>query len=391
MKNKELNTTELGNNILVLSPHPDDEILGIGGLIAYLKEKGKEINIVYVTNADSYSKPVKIFFNKRFCRPIDFIKIATMKQEEAKNALKEVGIKKKNIFFLCYPGGGLHELLGKHYSSLNLYCAIGTRVNKSPYENCYKKSAPFCGKSLLEDLRNIIDSIRPSDFFIPSPYDTHADHWATCIFTLLALGSLDSKKMNIFTQTTQTLSKNPMLSTTEHSSTNEPRIWTYLIHYDNWPSPKGLNSDLPLLPPQQLNDEWLFFQIPCIQKKLIALNAYKTVMKADHLYLKSFIRKNEFVKHFTPTELYYQNLNEFIINQFNLFSEIRFHYTIKNSFEVHSGKISNSKNLYAFLKKMKSEIKNINYLILYDYVNYRVKYRIRPKLVNFNWIKINHN
>lgn len=35
--------------ILIISPHPDDEIIGCGGLIAYCKKKKIKINVLYVT------------------------------------------------------------------------------------------------------------------------------------------------------------------------------------------------------------------------------------------------------------------------------------------------------------------------------------------------------
>lgn len=35
------------HNVLVLSPHPDDDILGCGGLLAYLSEEGAKIRVVY--------------------------------------------------------------------------------------------------------------------------------------------------------------------------------------------------------------------------------------------------------------------------------------------------------------------------------------------------------
>ena len=35
------------NNVLVLSPHPDDDVLGCGGLLAYLSEEGAKIKVVY--------------------------------------------------------------------------------------------------------------------------------------------------------------------------------------------------------------------------------------------------------------------------------------------------------------------------------------------------------
>jgi len=42
---------------LVLSPHPDDEVLGVGGSIAALTRDGHEVHVVIVTKGDSLFDP----------------------------------------------------------------------------------------------------------------------------------------------------------------------------------------------------------------------------------------------------------------------------------------------------------------------------------------------
>ncbi len=39
--------------ILIISPHPDDEIIGCGGLIAYCKKKRINVNVLYITVGSS--------------------------------------------------------------------------------------------------------------------------------------------------------------------------------------------------------------------------------------------------------------------------------------------------------------------------------------------------
>lgn len=43
-------------NILVVAPHPDDEVAGCGGTIAKAVEKGYEVNVLYLSSGDSIEK-----------------------------------------------------------------------------------------------------------------------------------------------------------------------------------------------------------------------------------------------------------------------------------------------------------------------------------------------
>ena len=45
------------NKTLIVSAHPDDEILGVGGTIPLIKEKGGEVIVVIVTDGVSNQYP----------------------------------------------------------------------------------------------------------------------------------------------------------------------------------------------------------------------------------------------------------------------------------------------------------------------------------------------
>ncbi len=44
-------------NVLVVSPHPDDEVLGVGGTIPLIKEDGGRVTVVIVTDGSSAQYP----------------------------------------------------------------------------------------------------------------------------------------------------------------------------------------------------------------------------------------------------------------------------------------------------------------------------------------------
>ena len=58
-------------NILIVAPHPDDEILGCGGSIIKYIEKGCRVSVLYLSSGDSIEKIRETEAN-RVC---DFLKI----------------------------------------------------------------------------------------------------------------------------------------------------------------------------------------------------------------------------------------------------------------------------------------------------------------------------
>ena len=39
--------------VLIISPHPDDEVIGCGGLISKIKENGGKVYVLFLTNGDT--------------------------------------------------------------------------------------------------------------------------------------------------------------------------------------------------------------------------------------------------------------------------------------------------------------------------------------------------
>lgn len=113
--------------VLIVSPHPDDEVLGGGGTLLKLGETGYEIcwlNITQMKEEYGYKKS-------------DIRK----KQESINKIKQELNIKK--YFDLELRPGGLNE-----YSSMDIICRIG----------------------------KIVDSIKPEIVIFPFYGDAHTDH-----------------------------------------------------------------------------------------------------------------------------------------------------------------------------------------------------------------------
>ena len=78
-------------SLLVLAPHPDDETLGCGGLIAMLRTSGVEVSIVFITSG-SASHP-----NSKSHPPELLSKI---REQEAIEACKSLNVSGVNVHFL---------------------------------------------------------------------------------------------------------------------------------------------------------------------------------------------------------------------------------------------------------------------------------------------------
>lgn len=84
---------------LVVAPHADDEVLGCGGLIAAKRQRGHEVDVVFVS--DSAASP-----DGREARPAR----AAQRRSEALRALELLGVAAARVEFIDAPDGSLDRL-----------------------------------------------------------------------------------------------------------------------------------------------------------------------------------------------------------------------------------------------------------------------------------------
>lgn len=123
--------------VLVIAPHPDDEIIGVGGTIAKRAKSGDEVYVCIVTKGE---KPI---FNS------DFVEQG---REECREADKRLGV--KETIFLDFPAVMLesvprYELNGK--------------------------------------ISEVINKIRPDEVYIPHRGDMQIDHQMTVDASMVAV------------------------------------------------------------------------------------------------------------------------------------------------------------------------------------------------------------
>lgn len=90
--------------IVVFAPHPDDETLGCGGTIAKRVKEGYDVLIFFMTDGrNALSKLFGISLNPS---PSE---LKDIREEEAKRAMKILGVTEHNLIFLGIEDGRLEE------------------------------------------------------------------------------------------------------------------------------------------------------------------------------------------------------------------------------------------------------------------------------------------
>jgi LmbE family N-acetylglucosaminyl deacetylase/glycosyltransferase involved in cell wall biosynthesis len=262
-------------SMLVVSPHPDDEVLGVGGLIQAAAAQGIDVRVLMLTNGDGQIY-TPITLDRRLRSGINnHVTYGERRQKETIAAVAELGLTEDSVYFLGYPDRGLLSLWKGNWNFDCPVRSIFTRAVNNPYSNAYNPLSTYCGNDVLGDVQNIIADFLPDLIVIPHPNDDHSDHRAAGNFTRMGV-SLVQDKIPYF----------------------NPQILGYLIHYGQFPQPRGYHLHQPLLPPLPLSGEqnsWFRYDLSFeeVQAKLAAIHKYPTQMRLLGKYLASFARKNE--------------------------------------------------------------------------------------------------
>jgi LmbE family N-acetylglucosaminyl deacetylase len=117
-------------NVLIFSPHPDDDVIGCGGSIAKQVKQGHRVSVVYMTSGESGSITIP--------KP----ELANIREQEASEAAAVLGVSETTFFRL--PDGYME-----------------------------------CGKENIIRTTSLIRFIRSSIVYLPHAADAHRDHRAT--------------------------------------------------------------------------------------------------------------------------------------------------------------------------------------------------------------------
>jgi len=123
-----------GSKVLVLAPHPGDDVLGCGGTIILHRQLGHEVHILYLTNGE------------KGVPGMNPAKASEARKQEAINASQFLNVEATNLHFLHLPDGDLINNSGSNY-----------------------------------EFRHILEKTSPDVIYLPSFVEKHRDLYATNI------------------------------------------------------------------------------------------------------------------------------------------------------------------------------------------------------------------
>lgn len=149
-----------GDRLLVVAPHPDDEVLASGGLIQHALAAGAKLRVIVATDGDNNPWPQR-WAEKRWDIDVEARKRwGARRRKEAVSALDCLGVANADVSFLGWPDQGLTGLL-------------------------------MCDDAAESLLAAEIAAFRPSLIVAPVLADTHPDHNALRVMLELALARIE--------------------------------------------------------------------------------------------------------------------------------------------------------------------------------------------------------
>ena len=207
-------TLQPTDRLLILAPHPDDEVLCCGGLIQQALQNHLPVKIVVLTYGDNNAWAFTRYHHFPVFRAKTMRAMGEVRREESIAAAKVLGVPADQLIFLGYPDYGVMDIWNDHWNASPPLKSMLTHVTAVPYKTAYRPGAAYKGEEIAHDLQAIIRDFRPTLIFVPHPADEQFDHQALYLFTRVDLWRL-VKDIPV-------------------------HLYAYLIHFKPWPPPAGI-------------------------------------------------------------------------------------------------------------------------------------------------------
>ena len=120
------------DRILVLAPHPDDEVLGAGGVTQKAISLKLPVKIVFFTYGDSNQWSFLVYRKHPVFMPGAVETMGLVRKDEALAASSILGVDSKDLIFLGYPDFGTLNIWYEHWNKRAAYRTMLTWVNHVP-------------------------------------------------------------------------------------------------------------------------------------------------------------------------------------------------------------------------------------------------------------------
>ena len=145
------------DRLLILAPHPDDESIATGGLIQVARDAGAAVRVLVLTDGDNNPWPQRWIEKRWHIDAAARARWGARRREEARAAMRVLGLGADDARFLGLPDLGLTDLLMRN------------------------------DQTVIDALCAAIDEFRPTILVAPALSDRHPDHSAAHILARLAL------------------------------------------------------------------------------------------------------------------------------------------------------------------------------------------------------------
>ena len=139
------------DKIVIIAPHPDDEVFGCGGLIHSLAKNGKQVDIIILSKGEAVHQ---------HCCPEDEKYIVSERKKLTDRSNKHLGLSTSHIYRMNFPDGNFASVKNDKRQSI--------------------------------ELEKLIYDLNPNTVFTPHPFENSPDHVATTEIVVSIL-----KKLNI--------------------------------------------------------------------------------------------------------------------------------------------------------------------------------------------------
>jgi LmbE family N-acetylglucosaminyl deacetylase len=259
------------DRILVLAPHPDDEVLGTGGVLQEAARRGLPVRVVFLTCGDSNEWSFLAYAKRPVLLPKAVLAMGEIRQREAREADAALGIAARDLTFLGYPDFGTLDIWRAHWGASPPEHGRLTRARAVPYPTAFRPGAPYKGEEIVADLEKILRDFKPTQVFVSHPADHHPDHAALYLFARVALWDLQREV--------------------------PAALHPFLIHYPGWPRVKGFHAGAELAPPEPLRAGFRWesrpLDPPAVAAKRRALAAHRTQFGYSASRLLPFVAADE--------------------------------------------------------------------------------------------------
>jgi len=254
-----------GDRLLLVVAHPDDEIVGAGGLVATARRLGMPASVLVLTNGDSNRMSAALIGRHLRPGPTDFVRTGAVRQRESREGLRRLGIPAEAVFFLGFPDRVLPQVLASETPVTSPF----TRLYRAEYPDVVEPGAPYAAPALRALVQRVVEQVRPTVIITHAPFDRHGDHQAAYALVSPLVG--------------------------------RARLYTFLVHAPGFPRPLRFAPREPLQPPPSLAQlsGWSWVEFPLSAEaqrdKQEALNAHRSQLETPYLrlLLGAFVRANE--------------------------------------------------------------------------------------------------